>query len=67
MKKSDGSISSGYRYNVHLKLNNGMVEDQVGYSINEDFEMVEGDWQFEFLFMNKTLLKQTFTTYLQDK
>ncbi|MCF6256086.1 MAG: DUF3859 domain-containing protein [Gammaproteobacteria bacterium] len=67
MKKSDGSSSSGYRYNIHLKLTNGMVEDQIGYSINEDFEMVEGDWQFEFLFMNKTLLKQAFTTYLQDK
>jgi len=67
MKKSDGSTSSGYRYNMHLKLNNGMVEDKVGYSINEDFEMVEGDWQFEFRFMNKTLLKQTFTTYLQGK
>ncbi len=67
MKKSDGSSSSGYRYNIHLSLNNGMVEDKVGYNINEDFEMVEGDWQFEFLFMNKTLLKQTFTTYLQDK
>jgi len=52
---------------MHLKLNNGMVEDKIGYSINEDFEMVEGDWQFEFLFMNKTLLKQTFTTYFQEK
>ncbi len=67
MKKPDGTTSSGYRYNIHLNLNNGMVEDKAGYSINEDFEMVEGDWQFEFLFMNKTLLKQTFTTYLQDK
>ncbi|NOX91441.1 MAG: DUF3859 domain-containing protein [Gammaproteobacteria bacterium] len=67
MKKPDGSLSTGYRYNIDLKLNNGMVEDKTGYSINEDYEMVEGDWQFEFLFMNKTLLKQTFTTYLQEK
>jgi len=67
MKKPDGTTSSGYRYNIRLKLNNGMVEDKVGYNINEDFEMVEGEWQFEFLFMNKTLLKQTFTTYLQEK
>ncbi len=67
MKKPDGSISTGYRYNIDLKLTNGMVEDKTGYRISEDFEMVEGDWQFEFLFMNKTLLKQTFTTYLQGK
>ncbi len=67
MKKPDGTTSSGYRYNIRLKLNNGMVEDKVGYNISEDFEMVEGEWRFEFLFMNKTLLKQTFTTYLQEK
>jgi len=67
MKKSDGSISTGYRYNVDLKLTSGMVEDKIGYHISEDYEMVEGDWQFEFLFMNKTLLKQTFTTYLPEK
>ncbi len=67
MKKPDGSLSTGYRYNMNLTLTDGMVEDKIGYRIDEDFEMVEGDWQFEFLFMNKTLLKQTFTTYLQEK
>jgi len=67
MKKLDGTVATGYRYNIDLKLNNGSVEDKIGYRINEDFEMVEGDWTFEFLFMNKTLLKQTFTTYLQEK
>jgi len=67
MKKPDGSLSTGYRYNTDLKLMNGMVEDKIGYHISEDYEMVEGDWQFEFLFMNKTLLKQTFTTYSPGK
>lgn len=66
MKKPDGSLSKGYRYNIDLKLTNGTVEDKAGYRINEDFEMVEGDWEFEFRFMNKTLLKQHFTTYLQN-
>ncbi len=64
MKKSDGSVSTGYRYNLTLLLNQGMVEDKTGYRINEDFEMVEGDWYFEYRFMNKTLIGQTFTTYL---
>ncbi len=64
MKKPDGSLSKGYRYNMELKLTDGMVEDKAGYRINEDFEMVEGDWQFEFRFLSKTLLKQNFTTYL---
>lgn len=63
MKKPDGSLSTGYRYNMNLKLTNGTVEDKMGYRLNENFEMVEGDWKFEFRFMNKTLLTQTFTTY----
>jgi hypothetical protein len=66
MTKPDGSSSKGYSYYMDLKLKNGMVEDKAGYRLNEDFELVEGDWQFEFRFMNKTLIKQTFTTYEQD-
>ena len=63
MKKPDGRKTTGYRYNMDLKLKDGMVEDKAGYRINEDFEMVEGDWQFEFRFMNKVLLSQKFTTF----
>lgn len=66
MKKPDGSLSKGYRYFMDLKLKDGMVEDKAGYRLNEEFELVEGDWQFEFRFMNKTLIKQTFTTFKQD-
>jgi hypothetical protein len=63
MKKPDGSESTGYSYVVNLNLKNGAVEDQTGYHLNEDFELVEGDWQFEYRFMNKPLLVQKFTTY----
>ena len=66
MKKPDGKTSTGYRYFMDLKLKDGMVEDKVGYRMNEDFELVEGEWHFEFRFMNKTLMKQTFTTFEQD-
>jgi len=66
MKNPDGSVGSGYRYNMDLKLVNGMVEDKAGYRINEDYEMVEGEWKFEFRFMNKVLVSQTFTTYLPN-
>lgn len=66
MKSPDGSLSTGYRYNMDLKLVNGMVEDKAGYRVNEDYEMVEGDWKFEFRFMNKVLMSQTFTTYFPE-
>lgn len=64
MKKPDGSLSTGYKYKMELSLSNGEVEDKTGYRVNEAFEMVEGDWIFEYRFMNKTLIKRNFTTYL---
>jgi len=66
MKKPDGSLSTGYRYVVDLALIDGVVEDKTGYRINEDFEMVEGDWHFKYLFMNKPLIERSFTTYLPE-
>lgn len=63
MNKPDGTTSTGYRYQVNLKVRQGMVEDKTGYRMNEPYELVEGEWSFEYRFMNKTLLKQTFTTY----
>jgi hypothetical protein len=63
MKKPDGSVSTGYRYVMDLKLNDGEVKDKMGYRTNEDYEVVEGEWSFEFRFMNKTLLMQKFTTF----
>ncbi len=63
IKKPDGSKSTGYRYQMDLKVTKGVVEDKTGYRLNESYELVEGEWSFEFQFMNKPLLKQTFTTY----
>lgn len=63
MEKPDGSTSTGYRYNIDLKLDKGQVEDKTGYRLNEPYEMVEGEWAFEYRFMNKPLLVQRFFTY----
>lgn len=63
MKKPDGTESRGYRYPIELKLQDGVVEDKTGYSLNQDYELVEGEWRFEYRFMNKPLMEQRFTTY----
>ena len=63
MKKPDGTVSTGYRYPLELKLQDGAVEDKTGYSLNHDYEVVEGEWRFEYRFMNKPLMEQGFTTY----
>jgi hypothetical protein len=67
IKKPDGSFSTGYRYNLDLALKNGSVEDKTGYRVNEPYEMVEGDWKFEYRFMNKRLIERSFVTYLPEK
>ena len=63
MEKPDGTTSTGYRYTLDLKLEQGMVEDKTGYRLNEAYEMVEGEWVFEYRFMNRPLMVQRFTTY----
>ncbi len=63
MKKPDGTTATGYRYPVELKMVGGTVEDKTGYRMNEPYEMVEGDWVFEYRFMNKPLIVQRFVTY----
>jgi hypothetical protein len=67
MKKPDGSLSTGYHYHVDLALTDGKVEDKTGYRINEPYEMVEGDWHFEYRFMDKVLIERTFKTYLPEE
>jgi len=63
MRKPDGSLSTGYQYSMDLKVSNGVVEDKTGYRLNEPYELVEGEWTFEYRFMNRSLIKQTFVTY----
>lgn len=63
MNEPDGTSSTGYRYNLDLKMVGGVVEDKAGYQMNQPYEMVEGDWVFEYRFMNKPILVQRFTTY----
>ena len=67
MNRPDGSTSTGYSYQVDLKLKDGKVEDKTGYRLNEPFELVEGDWRFVYKFMNKVLMEQKFTTFLPEK
>ena len=64
MDKPDGTSSTGYRYKMELKVSQGVVEDKTGYRMNEAYELVEGEWSFEYRFMSRPLLKQKFTTYM---
>ena len=63
MTKPDGTVSTGYSYTMDLKLTKGEITDNTGYQLNEKYEMVEGDWLFEFRLLNKSILQKKFHTY----
>jgi hypothetical protein len=60
MTRPDGSKSTGYSYPMTLVVRNGQVDDKTGYQLNKEFEMVEGDWRFEYWLGERKLLEKTF-------
>lgn len=64
IRRPNGSTSTGYSYPVLLPVNNGVINNQSGYSIDHEYEMVEGDWTFEYWYNSEKLLSQTFKTVM---
>lgn len=62
IKRPNGSTSTGYSYPVLLPVEDGSVINQSGYSIDHEYEMVEGDWKFEYWYNEQKLISQTFRT-----
>lgn len=62
IKRPNGSTSRGYTYPVLLGVEDGVIDNHSGYSIDHDYEMVEGDWTFEYWYNNQKILSQSFKT-----
>ena len=60
MTRPNGTHISGYRFPVTLDLRGGKVESQTGYKFDNEYEMVAGDWKFEYFLGNTLLLEKTF-------
>ncbi|WP_455375159.1 DUF3859 domain-containing protein [Kaarinaea lacus] len=60
--RPNGSTSKGYSYPVLLEVNNGVIDNHSGYSIDHEYEMVEGDWTFEYWYNDQKLLSHSFKT-----
>jgi hypothetical protein len=52
---------------IKAKVTVNQVIAYTGYGLDEDYEMVEGDWVFEIWHHDKKLVEQKFTTYRPDK
>jgi hypothetical protein len=62
MTKPDGTVSTQYETTVGLNVRLGEVSDYAGYRLDHGYELVEGEWKFEFWLGDKKLLEQKFTT-----
>ena len=65
--RPDGSKSTGYSYPIPLLVRDGRIDDKTGYQLNKDFEMVEGDWRFEYWLGERKLLEKSFKVVRPEK
>ena len=61
----DGSTKTGYQLDEIKKVSSGVAFTTSGYSLDEDYELVAGEWVFQFWFEGNLLVEQKFQTYHQ--
>lgn len=64
--RPNGSKSTGYTYPILLEVKDGVIENQSGYSLDHEYELVEGEWTFEYWYYKQKLVSQTFVTYISE-
>lgn len=67
MTLPDGSVTTGSDYKITGKVSAGQVIAYTGYGLNEEYEMIEGDWTFQIWYQDKKVIEKTFTTYWQEQ
>ena len=67
MKLPDGSVSTGSDYMIKGRVSSGQVIAYTGYGLDEDYELVEGDWVFQIWYQDKKMIEQKFSTYRPNK
>ncbi len=67
MTLPDGSVSTGSDYMLKAKVSAQQAIGYTGYGLDEDYELVEGDWIFEIWYQDIKMIDQKFTTYRPDQ
>lgn len=63
MKLPDGSRTNGYVINETKKVSSGIAFAISGYSFDESYELVEGEWIIQYWYGEKLLVEQKFVSY----
>jgi len=67
MKLPNGTVATGSDYMMKQKVSVNQAIGYTGYGLDEDYELVEGDWVFEIWYQGKKMIDQKFTTYWPDE
>ena len=59
----DGTITTGSDFILNRKVERNEVFAFDAYALNEEYEMVVGDWIFQIWYQDRMLLEQRFSTY----
>ena len=63
----DGISNSRLAMQIRKRPKNGVITSQIGYVLNQDYEMVPGEWTLEVFLDKKMILEKTFTTVTSNK
>ena len=66
MVRPDGSKRSSYSYPIPMNIWKGEINEKTGYKFDKHFEMVPGEWRFEYWYKDALLVSQSFTTVKAD-
>jgi hypothetical protein len=67
MKLPNGNIATGSDYMLRQRVSVNQAIGYTGYGLDEDYELVEGDWVFEIWYQDKKMIEKKFTTYWPDE
>ncbi len=62
----DGTVNTGSDYTITRRVERNEVFAYDVYALNEDYEMVEGEWVFQIYYGDKLLVEQKFVTYRDE-
>jgi len=63
----DGSVSTGSDNMIKGRVSSNQIIAYTGYGLDEDYELVEGEWVFEIWYQDKKVIEQKFVTYRPNK
>lgn len=63
----NGSVSTGSDFSFNATVSVNQAIGYTGYGFDEEYELVEGDWNFEIWHDGQKLVEQKFTTYWPDQ